>query len=284
MKTVAITGASGFVGQNLSRFFSSMGYKVRSIKRDELSNPSALKEVVENSDIIFNLAGANIISRWSDSYKKTLHSSRIETTKALVGAMQIASKKPELLISTSAIGIYSNTQIQTEKEHEYADDFLAQLCHDWEAEALKAQEHGVRVALFRFGIVLGDGGALEKMLPPFKLGIGGVIGDGSQALSFIHIDDLINAYRFVVENKEQEGIYNLVSPTPTTNRGLTKSLGKILHRPTFLPLPEFVLELIFGEGSKVLTDGQSVLPQRLLENGFEFAYKDIDSALKNLLR
>lgn len=281
MKTIAITGASGFVGTNIQRFFSSLGYTTLAISRDVLNNKTKLEEIINSSDIVINLAGANIINRWTDSYKKLLYSSRIDTTSKIVEAIKNVSNKPELLISTSAVGIYDNKSTYDETGNK-ADDFLGKLCQEWENEAFKAKEFGVKVSIFRFGIVLGkDGGALEKMLTPFKMGVGGVIGNGKQAFSFIHIDDLMYAYKFVIENNH-ENIFNLTAPTPTTNKGLTLALGKTLKRPTILPLPEFVLNLVFSEGAKVLTDGQSAIPKNLENLGFEFKFKTIEKTIDDL--
>lgn len=280
MRTIAITGASGFVGQNLIKFFTSKNQKVVPIKREYLKDDKKLLEIVSTSDIIINLAGANIINRWTESYKELLYSSRIDTTKALVKAINNSDTKPQLLISTSAIGVYDNKNTYDETAP-INDDFLGNLGKDWEAEAKKAQ---IPVSIFRFGIVLGkNGGALDKMLLPFKLGVGGVIGSGNQAFSFIHMEDLLKAYEYVIENN-LDGIFNLVSPTPTTNKGLTKALGKYLHRPTVLPVPEFMLKLIFSEGAKILTDGQSVVPQNLLNSGFKFKYNNIDEAVEELVK
>ena len=280
MKTIAITGASGFVGQNLIKFFTSKNQKVVPIKREYLKDDKKLLEIVSTSDIIINLAGANIINRWTESYKELLYSSRIDTTKALVKAINNSDTKPQLLISTSAIGVYDNKNTYDETAP-INDDFLGNLGKDWEAEAKKAQ---IPVSIFRFGIVLGkNGGALDKMLLPFKLGVGGVIGSGNQAFSFIHMEDLLKAYEYVIEHN-LDGIFNLVSPTPTTNKGLTKALGKYLHRPTVLPVPEFMLKLIFSEGAKILTDGQSVVPQNLLTSGFKFKYNNIDEAIEELVK
>lgn len=284
MKTVAITGFSGFVGTNLIYMFQNKGFKTIGIKREDIKNIKKLTKIVENSDIIVNLAGANIINRWTESYKKILYSSRIFTTQALVKAMDKTSKKPELFISTSAIGIYKNEACYDEENFELEDSFLGNLCKEWENSALKAKELGIRVAIFRFGIVMGKGGALEKMLTPFKLGVGGTIGDGKQDFSFIHIEDLLNVYEFIYENDNLHGIFNLTAPKPTTNLGLTKTLGKFLNRPTIFPLPKFILNLIFSEGSKILTDGQCIKPKRLIENGFKFKYKTIEDTIANLVR
>lgn len=283
MKTIAISGSSGFVGTNIKKFFSKKDFEVIVIKREDLKNKAKLLSIIEKAHIVINLAGANIINRWTESYKKLLYSSRIDTTSALVHSMSKAKVKPELFISTSAVGIYSNDDCYDEKNYKYADDFLSNLCKDWEKEALKAKEYDVRTAIFRFGIVLGDGGALEKMLLPFKMGIGGTIGDGSQHFSFIHIEDLLNAYKFLIENVDLNGVFNLTSPMPTTNKGLTKALGTALNRPTFLPVPEFALNLIFSEGAKVLTDGQCVEPKRLIESGFTFKHTTIDETINNLI-
>ena len=283
MKTIAITGASGFVGTSLTKYFSGLGYKIIPISRDILNNNKKLEETLNQTDIVINLAGANIINRWSESYKKLLYSSRIETTSNIVSAINSVQNKPKLLISTSAVGIYDNKSTYDENGS-FSNDFLSTLCQNWEKEALKAKNETTKVSIFRFGIVMGkDGGALQKMITPFKLGLGGVIGTGKQAFSYIHIIDLMNSYRFVIENEFEE-IFNLTAPIPTTNQGLTLALGKTLKRPTILPVPEFVLKLIFSEGAKVLTDGQSVIPKRLLDLGFNFKYKNIDETLKNLAK
>ena len=285
MKTIAITGASGFVGQYITKVFTEQGYVVVPILRADIHDLNKLQTKLEQSDVLINLAGANIIGRWSASYKKVLYNSRIETTNALVKGMKLIDNPPKLFISTSAVGIYKNDEPYDEYSTNYADNFLGNLVDDWEDEANKAKELGVRVAILRFGIVLGkDGGALQKMLMPFKLGVGGIIGDGKQAFSFIHIDDLARFYLHLIDNQALEGVYNMTTTKPTTNYGLTKALGKVLKRPTFLPLPTFVLQLIYGEGATVLTDGQSVIPKRVLESGFKFKFEEIDEVLEDLLK
>lgn len=283
MKTIAITGASGFVGTSLTKYFSNLGYRIIPISREILNNKEKLEEILNSSQIIINLAGANIINRWSESYKKLLYSSRIDTTSKIVNAIKNIANKPNMLISTSAVGIYDNVSTYDETGN-YSNDFLSKLCQDWENEALKAKNETTKVSIFRFGIVMGkDGGALQKMITPFKLGVGGVIGSGNQAFSYIHIQDLLNAYKFVIENEYQE-VFNLTAPIPTTNRGLTLALGKTLKRPTILPVPEFVLNLIFSEGAKVLTDGQSVVPKKLLNLGFKFKFETIESTIEDLCK
>ena len=283
MKTIAITGASGFVGTSLTKYFSKLGYRILPISRDILNNQEKLEEILNSSEIVINLAGANIINRWSESYKKLLYSSRLNTTSKIVNAIKNINNKPKLLISTSAVGIYDNKATYSE-DGNYSDDFLSKLCQDWENEALKAKNEITKVSIFRFGIVIGkDGGALQKMITPFKLGLGGIIGSGNQAFSFIHIDDLLNAYKFVIENT-YDGIFNLTAPNPSTNKGLTLALGKTLKRPTILPVPEFVLNLIFSEGAKVLTDGQSAVPKKLLNLGFKFKFRTIETTIEDLCK
>lgn len=281
---IAISGASGFVGQNLIKFFEGFKYEIITINRDDFElSVDEFADKLNGVEVILNLAGSPIIKRWSESYKKIIYSSRIDTTKRIVYVIQNMKIKPKLLISTSAVGIYDNKKIHTEEDFEYANDFLSKVCQDWEAEALIAKDE-LRVAIFRFGIVLGkDGGALSKMLPSFKLGIAGTIGDGSQGFSFIHIRDLERAFKFVMENSELSGVFNLSAPEPTTNRGLTKTLGKALHRPTILPLPSFILHLVYGEGGKVLTDGQQMIPKKLLESGFKFEFKNIDEVINDII-
>ncbi len=282
MKTIAITGATGFVGTSLTKYFSNLGYKIIAISRDILNNQEKLKDTLNQTDIVINLAGANIINRWSDSYKKLLYSSRIDTTSKIVNAINSIENKPKLLISTSAVGIYDNKSTHNENGT-FSNDFLSNLCQDWEKEALKANNETTKVAIFRFGIVLGrDGGAFAKMITPFKLGLGGIIGSGNQAFSYIHIVDLLRAYQFVIENKFS-GVFNLTAPKPTTNLLFTRALGKALRRPTIFPVPEFILKLIFSEGAKVLTDGQDVIPEKLLSLGFKFEYKNIEETLQALI-
>ncbi|OCL82873.1 TIGR01777 family oxidoreductase [Arcobacter porcinus] len=283
MKTILISGASGFVGQSLVEFFSKQNYNVIQIKRDILNNSLKLDELINSSDIVINLSGANIINRWSKSYKELLVSSRINTTKSLVNSIKRVEKKPKLFISTSAVGIYDN-KAKYDENGSFSNDFLSTLCQDWEEEAQKAKSENTKVAIFRFGIVLGkDGGAFKKMITPFKLGLGGVIGSGKQHFSYIHIEDLIEVYKFVIENNF-DGVFNCTAPTPTTNYEFTKALGEVLNRPTIFSIPEFVLKLIFSEGAKVLSDGQSAVPKKLLDLGFNFKYKNIELTLKSLIK
>ena len=270
--SIAIAGANGFVGQALQNTLENV------VVLNRNDSVEILVEKLKDVDVVINLAGAPIVKRWNESYKKVLYSSRIENTQKLVSA--IDKSDVSYFISTSAIGIYPNDVKCNESCTAYADDFLAQLCIAWENEALKCTKP---TAVLRLGVVLGkEGGALAKMLLPFKLGLGGNIGNGKMMTSWIAIDDLMGIYHFLINQKE-EGVFNAVSPNPVENASFTKALGKVLHRTTLLPLPIQVLNLIYGEASCVLTDSKEVYPQRLSDMKFDFKYPTIDDALNHIL-
>ncbi len=279
MKVIAISGSSGFVGTYLKKYFHDKNYEVMTIKREELTQKELLKEKITKADVIINLSGANIIQRWTKKHKKKIYRSRIKSTKALVDAIN-TNEKEQLFISTSAIGIYENDTACDEDDFLYGQTFLAEVCKDWEKEALKVNK---RLVIFRLGVVLGDGGALKKMLLPFKLGLGGVIGDGKQPFSYIHVEDLARAYEHVIYHNKLKGIFNLTTQNPVTNQIFTKTLAKKLHRPAFLPVRVFVLKLVFGEGAQILSDGQCVYPKRLLESGFVFRFETIEKLLDDVV-
>lgn len=284
MKKLAIVGANGFVGSYLQEHFRAQNIEVLPLDRKEMAKSTEeIAQTLEGVQAVINLAGAPIIKRWSEEYKKVLYNSRIDTTNKLVEAMGLMQTPPHVFISTSAVGIYGRDGEMSEHSFTYADNFLATICKDWESAALKAERY-TRVAIFRFGVILGDGGALAKMLLPFKLGLGGVIGDGSEYFSWIHINDLARAYDFVIKEESQKGVFNLTAPIPVTNRVYTKALGSVLSRPTIFPVPKFALHLIFSEGAMVLTEGQQVVPKKLEDAGFVFEYPEVEGALKNILK
>ncbi|MBC8208219.1 MAG: TIGR01777 family protein [Desulfobulbaceae bacterium] len=286
VKLIAMSGANGFVGSHMCNKFKKNGWEILALGRNEFAlPPEELTKLLQGADVIVNLAGAPVISRWTEEYKKVIYESRVTLTRKLVSACKLLEKTPHLFLSTSAIGCYSATGTHTEDDNIYVDDFLGHLTRDWEQEAFRAKEFGCRTAIFRFGVVLGQGGgALAKMLLPFKLGLGGTIGNGMQPFSWIHIKDLIRAVETAINDSTYEGVYNMTAPHPTTNFGLTKTLGRALSRPTIFPIPEFVLRLLYGEGAQVLTSGQTVLPQRLLDSGFQFDFPSIEEAVADCLK
>ncbi len=282
---IAISGATGFIGVPLTRALQGAGWRVVPLDRRALSGSAgALAGQLRGVRGVINLAGAPIIGRWTPAYKKTLRDSRIGVTRQLVEAMAVMPERPEFFISTSAVGYYAEGRRHTEEDHVQAGGFLGRLTREWEQEAWGARDLCIRTIIFRLGVVLGpDGGALKEMLPPFRLGLGGKIGSGRQAFSWIHRDDLLRSYLAALANPSWEGVYNLTAPQPTTNAGLTRALGAALNRLTWLSVPEFALKLRFGEGASVLTHGQEVVPQRLLDAGFQFTYTTIDQAVRQCL-
>jgi len=281
---IALTGATGFIGSYLFNVFLEKNWKVTPILRDDLALSSKdLAKKINGSEVIVNLAGANIVKRWTEDYKKELYDSRIGTTIKLVEAMGQMSRNPKMFISTSAVGIYDDRSRYSEFDYNFANDYLSKIVKDWEEAAVNARKANIRTVIFRFGVVLGKGGLLAKMFPLFKLGLGGTIGSGRQTFSWVHIKDLSRAYIFAIEQEGLEGIYNLVSPNTVANKDLTKTLAKFLHRPAVLPIPVWLLWLIFGEGAAAISSGQNVIPARLLMAGFRFRFETIEQALRDVV-
>ena len=290
---IFITGGRGFVGSALTKFFLKKKYKITILSRDssDLSDVRIINSTEEISpdeiiDVIINLAGASISKRWSESYKKQLVKSRLDITRDVVSLIKSLKTKPELFISASAIGYYgSQNNEYIDEDSTYIDDFTHELCDLWEKEAAKAEKFGVRTCITRLGVVLGkNGGALKEMLPVFKLAIGGKVGSGKQFFSWVHIDDVVDVFNFLIQDKSQTGKYNLISPNPITNYDFTKELGKTLCRPTIFPLPALVVKMIFGEmGEKLLLNGAAIYPKKLLDSGYSFKFKTIALTLKDIL-
>jgi len=281
--TIAMSGSTGFVGSNLNRAFEKNKWSIVPLGRNDFkSGIDQLARKMKDADIIVNLAGAPVIERWTEEYKKIMYESRINITKGIVKACSKLDRKPKLLISASAVGYYASGGPHTEKTHRNDRGFLGHMAQDWEREALEAEKNGIRTIIFRFGIVLGrGGGALQQMITSFKLGLGGTIGDGSQPFSWIHMNDLTQAYEAAIGDDTYRGIYNLTAPNPTTNKGLTEALGKALGRPALLRIPKFVLRMRYGEGAEMLSSGQEVVPERLIEKGFRFQFTKIQDALND---
>lgn len=283
--TIAMTGATGFVGSNMASRFRDRGWEVVPLGRKDFAlSAEEIARSLDEVDAVVNLAGAPVISRWTEEHKKIIYESRVLLTEKLVRACRLMENRPRVFLSASAIGCYAPEGRHTEEDHLLVDDFLGRLVRDWEQQAFRARDRGIRTAVFRFGVVLGrGGGALAKMLTPFRLGLGGTIGSGDQPFSWIHINDLIRVFETAIDDQDYEGVYNMTAPNPTTNRGLTRALGRVLSRPTVLPVPEFVLRLLFGEGARVLTSGQTVIPQRLVNKGYQFEFSTIDEAVADCI-
>lgn len=280
---VAICGITGLIGKEASVYFKSLGYEVFGLGRSDLKKGvNHLQTVLSGTDVLINLAGAPILKRWTNKWKREIYNSRIDTTRMLVTAINGMAQPPGVFISSSAVGIYDAINVHDEFSANLDHGFLGTLCQDWEAEALKANP-GMRKVILRLGVVLSArGGALKQMLVPFKLGLGGTIGNGQQAFPYIHISDLVKAFSWIVETPLAEGIYNMVSPQLVTNREFTKSLAKALHRWAPFTIPAFALKLIYGQAAQTLVKGQFVVPQRLLSDGFLFQFPALDAALTEL--
>lgn len=294
---VLITGAGGLVGTALQRSFADKGYDMllasRSEPKDEryvqwdaqdgFTEPNRLEGV----DAVVHLAGESVSGlRWTDEKKKAIRDSRVLGTRSVVNAISRLKDTPKVFVSASAVGFYGERGDEELTESSAAgDSFLADVSREWEAESRRAEDAGIRTVLLRTGIVLSkDGGALGTMLLPFKLGVGGVVGSGKQWMSWISLDDHIEAINFAIENETLRGAVNAVSPNPVTNEEFTKTLGEVLYRPTFLSLPEFAVSMVFGEmGDALLLASTRVVPKRLVEAGFDFKYPELKGAVEHAL-
>jgi uncharacterized protein len=298
---ILITGGTGFVGKQLTSRFIKDSHEVtiltRSLKGPEGSSPGisylggdptqrgSWQGAIQNHDVVINLAGASIFSKWTEEQKRAIRESRVNTTRNIIEGIPSNASRKITLFSTSAVGYYGfHGDEELTEASPNGNDFLAGVAVEWEKEALRGEEKGARVVITRFGIVLGDqGGALGQMIPLFKNYIGGPIGSGKQWFSWIHIKDLAEAFVFLMKHPEISGPVNLCSPNPVRNRDLAKAIGKALHRPSWMPAPGFMVKLVLGEFGSVVLKGQRILPRRLIENGFVFQYPDIGKALREIL-
>lgn len=292
---IAIAGGSGLIGRGLAALLRGGGHTVKILSRrsspDQIHwDPSKAQidlDALEGTDVIVNLAGENIAGeRWTESFKEKLFESRVLSTRLITSAISKLKTTPKVLVSASAIGVYqSNTANPLSEEGEIGTGFLPELVTTWEEEALAAQTLGVRVVLPRIGIVMSPrGGALSKMLAPFLLALGGIVGSGNQMMSWISYDDALYGLYAMIADQNFSGPVNLTAPNPVSNREFTKTLGKVLKRPTIFPLPAAIVEALFGEmGRALLLNGLNVLPRKLLDHGFKFTFPTLDSCLKHQL-
>ncbi|MGD1899438.1 MAG: TIGR01777 family oxidoreductase [Phormidesmis sp.] len=304
---IAITGATGFVGARLVERLVADGHDVKVLTRsvDKAKKVFAAakfkpveyvaytptqsgdwQSTISGCDGVINLAGEPISERWSAERKERILNSRKVGTEKLVEAIAQAEPKPSVLVSSSAIGYYGTSETAEffETSEPAENDFLSQVCQAWEGEARKAKEAGVRVAIIRTGIVLGDGGAIAKMITPFKLYAGGPIGSGQQWFSWVHIDDLVNLFIKAMLDPSMQGVYNGTAPEPVRMKELCQTLGEVMDRPSWLPVPDFAIEALLGDGAVVVLKGQKVLPERTQAAGFVYKYAEPKEALKDVVK
>ncbi len=237
---------------------------------------------LDRSDAVVHLAGEPVSQRWTKAARERIRSSRVDGTRRVVDA--IRTNPPRVLVSASAVGYYGSRgdEVLTESSHP-ADGFLADVCEEWEHEARKAENFGVRVVCLRNGLVLGKGGGLDKMMLPFKLGIGGKIGDGKQWMAWIHIDDAVGLIEFALSCEDLRGAVNATAPEPVTNEEFTRELASALHRPAIFPVPKFALRLLYGDMAQIVYASQRVVPEKALEAGYEFRFPSLRNALLNVV-
>lgn len=296
---ILIAGGTGFIGKAMLREWASQ-HAIEVLTRDpskaqltpnaravgwDGKTLGAWTQHLEGADVLINLAGETIAQRWNPEVKQRLWDSRVKTTELLVQAVLNAQSPPRVMLQASAIGIYDQKPETTcDEDSPPATGFLADLGKAWEAAAQPVSGRGVRLCYMRIGIVLGEGGgALERMLTPFKLGVGGPIGSGKQWLSWIHLDDIVGAAAFLMARDDLSGAFNFTAPNPVTMNEFAKTLGKVLLRPAVFRAPAFALRLMMGEMAELVLEGSRVLPKRLLEAGYEFRYPTLETALRSLL-
>lgn len=297
VKTVLVTGGTGFIGIPLCKQLLTSGYKVyvltrakRYLQDRDISYVNAFSELKNiDFDIIINLAGESISKRWTKIMKENIYKSRILTTHQIIDYIRSKEQKPKLLISGSAVGYYGTHAEKTFDESSISNEaqkFSQSLCKKWEDEAKCAEVFGVRVVLLRIGPVLEkDGGMIDKLLPSFYMGLGSQIGDGRQWISWIDRDDLINLILFISSNDHIEGPINATAPVPVTNKDFSLALAKTINRPCFLKTPGFIFKLIFGQmADEIMLKGQKVLPKKALSHGFRFSYPTIEQSLTKIFR
>jgi len=311
-----ITGGSGFIGTQLIKQLLIEEHEVTVLTRDEVKTLNHFTDVMKSAirpdktigkvhtitdlsqlnihdgssfDVVINLAGQGIADkRWTDSVKQQLLASRINTTNALYDYLEDVLVKPDVVISGSALGYYglhdNDTKINESGQGD--DSFSSKLCVAWEKQAKRFEDLGIRTCYLRTGIVLGkNGGALSKMLPPFKFGLGGPMGSGKQWMSWIHMDDIVGIIRYAVDNESVSGAINGTAPNPVTNKTFSSTLGRVLKRPAFIPMPAFVMKLMMGEmAEELLLSGQRVVPEKLVKAGYQFKYPELKTALKDITK
>ncbi|MTJ47894.1 TIGR01777 family oxidoreductase [Dolichospermum sp. UHCC 0259] len=303
---IAISGATGFVGTRLVEKLHTEGHRILVLTRNPTfaqkvfpspafpnleiiaytpSVSGTWQDAIAGCDGVVNLAGEPIAEgRWTPERKQEILNTRKLGTQKIVEAIAKANPRPSVLVNTSAIGYYGTSETASfDEDSASGNDFLSQVCREWEQEATNVKDTSVRLVILRFGIVLGNGGALGKMITPFKLFAGGPIGSGQQWFSWIHLDDIVGLIIQALTKSTMEGVYNATAPQPVRMNDLSTTMGNVMNRPSWLPVPGFAIEAILGDGAKVVLEGQKVLPKRTLESGFEYQYPNLQSALTQIL-
>jgi uncharacterized protein (TIGR01777 family) len=302
MKRIAVTGATGRLGTRIvarlaergdevivltrsaPRARQRLGDRIEAVEWNPLAAPAAAAALA-GRDAVVHLAGEDIAQRWSDAALRRIRDSRERGTRNLVEGIRAADPRPAALISASAVGFYGNRPEPIDEDAEPGDDVLAAICVAWEREAQRAEELGLRVVRVRTGVVLDrHGGALQKMLPPFRLGAGGPVAGGRQPLPWIHIDDVVGIYLAAIDGERWSGPVNATAPQPVSNRDFSRALGRALRRPAVMPVPAFALRALYGGMAKLVLEGQHALPRRTLELGYRYRHPDLDEALRSALR
>ncbi len=301
LERVTVTGATGLIGPQLVQALRERGAQVTVLSRDPARAQRRLGEVeaiawdpleqpapaqaLAGRDAIVHLAGERVAQRWSESAKRAIRESRVLGTRNLIEGLRTSEQRPPVLVSSSAIGYYGpHGEEPLDEEAPAGTDFLADVCVEWEREAARAGELGMRVAFVRTGVVLDAGaGALAKMLPPFRLGVGGPVAGGAQYISWVHPDDLLGIMLAALEDERWHGPFNATAPEPVENREFSRVLGRVLHRPAILPVPGFALRALYGEMADIVTTGARVVPARALVHGYEFRHPRLEEALRAVL-
>lgn len=281
---IALSGAGGYIGGNLAHQLKISGHEILKIDRSALYNTQLLSGILSGTDVVIHLSGAPILCRWTEVNKKEILRSRTETTKNIVEVINNLPSgiRPSTFISASAIGIYLPNESHTEESNSFSDDFVGEVVKQWEGSS-NGLSDSVRKIIFRIGLVLGkEAKTMKQLLPIFKLGLGGNIGNGQQPFPFVHISDVTQAILWAVQNQEATGVYNLVAPQNITNKQFTKALSKAVNRPAIFTVPEFALKIVYGEAASLLLQSPEVSPERLIRAGFQFKYPDIQFSLAEI--
>lgn len=295
---ITIAGGTGFIGKKLALSFKKSGHKIGIISRDKQKAASEvdyadhystwenteLERILNSTETLINLSGASLADkRWSDKYKKIILDSRVEPAKKLSGIISNLENPPKLIITASGIGIYGNTMELTDENHPHGNDFLSQVCIEWE-NASFIENTNIRQVSARMGVILDKNeGAFPKLFLPFKFFAGSVLGSGKQWMPWIHIDDLVNIYHFIIYNENISGPVNFVSNNPVTMTEFVKAISKVTKRPVLIKIPESLLNIFFGEQAMIVTKGQKAIPRKLIESGFRFTFTDIEEAIRSLV-